>query len=139
MAFLALYWARYRGYSPDKRDRLFVMGLTHDLHESATGDILPGLKNPDLTKRLEEIQRNFMEGLEVAVDKPLEVDLKALDMIAFLFEIRQAAVANQEQRGRLAAFFHKQRALLLAYCGERGIAAVEEFLREMGVDYPEGP
>ena len=137
VAYLALYWARHRGYDAERRNRLIVMGLTHDLHESATGDILPGLKTPDLRARLEEVQTNFLAGLGVAFDEELAADLKALDMIAFLFEIRQTAVTNQAQRARLGDFFREQRAMLLRYCGEQQLEGVEEFLRETGVEAPE--
>ena len=54
-----------------------------------------------------------------------------LDMMAFLFEIRQAAVLNEEQRSRLAGFFSKQKAVLVEFCGERGISGAEEFLQAM--------
>ena len=133
VAYLALYWARARGYDDAHRNRLIVMGLTHDLHESATGDILPGLKNEALRERLEEVQRNFMEGLGVTFQDQLGPELKALDMIAFLFEIRRAAVHNGEQRERLKAFFLEQKKILLAFAGEQALPGVEEFLTEIGV------
>jgi len=133
VAYLALYWGRARGYDEARRNRLIVLGLTHDLHESATGDILPGLKSEQLRERLEEVQRNFMQGLGVEVYDDLTAELKALDMMAFLFEIRQAAARNQEQRERLRAFFLKQRGMLLEFTGARGVPEVEPFLAEMGI------
>ena len=138
VAYLALYWARHRGYDTARRDRLMVMGLTHDLHESATGDILPGLKTPDLRRRLEEVQSNFLSGLGVAFETELSADLKVLDMVAFLFEIRQCAVTNQAQRERLSGFFGEQKALLADYCRENSIEGVDEFLTRMGLDQPQG-
>ena len=139
VAYLALYWARHRGYDEERRNRLIVMGLTHDLHEAATGDILPGLKTRDLRSRLEEIQRSFLESLGVGGDDSLADELKMLDMMAFLFEIRQAAVLNGEQRNRLAAFFSKQKALLVEFCGEREISGAEEFLQAMNFFEPPLP
>lgn len=133
VAYLALYWARARGYDEARRNRLIVLGLTHDLHEAATGDILPALKSDELRERLEEVQRNFMEGLGVEVHGELAAELKALDMMAFLFEIRQAAARNQEQRERLRAFFLKQRELLVEFAGAQAIPEVEPFLVEMGI------
>lgn len=133
VAYLALYWARARGYGEQRRNRLMVMGLTHDLHESATGDILPGLKNDALRERLEEVQRNFMAGLGVVFQDNLAAELKALDMMAFLFEIRQAAARNGEQRARLKTFFLKQREMLFNFAVEQAIPGVEEFLEEIGV------
>lgn len=136
VAYLALYWARRRGLDAGQRDRLMVMGLTHDLHEAATGDILPGLKTGELTARLDEIQRNFLSGLGVAAEQSLAAELKILDMVAFLFEIRQAAVLNREQEARLAQFFRKQKALLLRFSGEQGVDGVEDFLAEIGLEHP---
>ncbi|MCZ6533948.1 MAG: HD domain-containing protein [SAR324 cluster bacterium] len=137
VAYLALYWARHRGYDIERRNRLIVMGLTHDLHESATGDILPGLKTEDMRTRLEEVQRNFMRGLGVSTDESLQAELKVLDMVAFLFEIRQTAVTHQDQRRRLLHFFQEQRAMLLRHCEEQRIEGVVDFLRETGVEAPE--
>ena len=139
VAYLALYWARHRGYDEERRNRLIVMGLTHDLHEAATGDILPGLKTQDLRSRLEEIQRSFLKSLGVGRDDSLADELKMLDMMAFLFEIKQAAVLNEEQRSRLAAFFSKQKGLLVEFCGEREISGAEDFLRAMNFFEPPLP
>lgn len=138
VAYLALYWARHRGYDSARRDRLMVMGLTHDLHESATGDILPGLKTPDLRQRLEEVQSNFLSGLGVVFEAELSADLKVLDRVAFLFEIHQCAATNQAQKERLAGFFREQKALLTDYCRENGIEGVDDFLAEMGLEQPPG-
>ncbi|MDH4225304.1 MAG: HD domain-containing protein [Deltaproteobacteria bacterium] len=133
VAFLALYWSRHLGHDAATRDRLMVLGLTHDLHESATGDILPGLKNPPLRQRLDEIQHRFLKGLDVSPEEPLAPHLKLLDMAAFLYEIRQAAALNGAQRLRLAGFFIRQKELLLEFAGKHGFATTETFLEEMGI------
>ena len=133
VAFLGLYWANQQGYDPAQRDRLVVMGLTHDLHESATGDILPALKNEALTHRLHEIQQAFLESLKISFDAALSADLKLLDMTAFLFEIRQAAVINQEQRERLRGFFERQRENLLTFAAANHLEGAEKFLAAMGL------
>ena len=138
VAYLALYWCNHRGYDTARRDRLMVMGLTHDLHESATGDILPGLKTPDLQQHLEEVQGSFLKGLGVEPDGELAADLKVLDMVAFLFEIRQCATADQAQQARLSEFFLKQKKLLMDYSAEQRIDGVEAFLAELGLDDPAG-
>lgn len=138
VAYLALYWAGFHSYDSDKRNRLMVMGLTHDLHESATGDILPALKTPDLRKHLDNIQRNFLAGLQVEAEPELVADLKALDRIAFLYEIRCTAVTNRQQQHRLAQFFQEQKSVLLEECHDAGFQRAEEFLTEMGiVDIPD--
>lgn len=136
VAYLALYWARFRGYDEPRRDRLIVLGLTHDLHEAATGDILPALKAGDLRGRLEAVQRRFLDSLRIRIDPELEAELKLLDMIAFLYEIRRAAAQDQEQRQRLSAFYGEQRALLLRYASAQELAGVESFLGQMGLAEP---
>ncbi len=133
VAYLALYWGRYQKYGEAQRNRLVVMGLTHDLHEAATGDILPALKTADLVAKLDLIQRTFLEGLRVEFDPELARDLKVLDRIAFLFEIRDVAVTNQEQRQRLAGFFETQQAALFDYARANEVAGVDGFLKEVGI------
>jgi len=133
VAWLALYWSRFRGYDEATRNRLVVMGLSHDLHEAATGDILPGLKNPELKARLDEIQSRFLKGLDIAFEDSLHADLKALDMMAFMFEIRQAAVLDQEQGERLEGFFSRQKAALLEFAATNRMEGVEGFLEKTGL------
>lgn len=133
VAYLALYWAQHQGYAEEHRNRLILMGLTHDLHESATGDILPLLKIPPLRQRLDEIQQRFLEGLGAVPDPALIPELKALDRIAFLYEIRCTAVINLEQRKRLSRFFEEQKELLLRHCEQHGLHGVEKFLEAMGI------
>src|SRR5579871_4345445 len=43
-AMIAFMWAQFNGFSADQRDRLVALALVHDLHEAATGDILPMFK-----------------------------------------------------------------------------------------------
>ena len=133
VAYLALYWSAFRGYGDEIRDRLIVAGLTHDLHESATGDILPALKTTELRAELDTIQERFLKGLCVSPDPALKADLKALDRIAFLYEIRCTAVINAQQRTRLAQFFAEQKAMLCDFCTDAGFENVELFLAEMGI------
>ena len=133
VAFLGLYWANHCGFDAARRDRLVVMGLTHDLHESATGDILPALKNEALQQRLSEVQQHFLDSLKIQVDSALAADLKLLDMTAFLFEIRQVAVINQEQRERLRGFFLRQREILLEFAQQNGLEKAESFLEALGL------
>ena len=133
VAFLGLYWGAHQGYDETRRNQLVVMGLTHDLHESATGDILPALKNEALRERLDAIQQQFLNSLSIRFEDGLGADLKLLDMIAFLFEIRQAAVINQEQRKRLRGFFQRQREILLAFAEENDLEKASTFLDSLGI------
>lgn len=133
VAFLALYWSRFRGYEESRRNRLMVLALTHDLHEAATGDILPGLKTSDLRQTLEAVQQAFLEALKVNNDPELMVDLKVLDIIAFMYEIRQAQTINSVQRNRLEEFLEKQKSLLMDYCRRHQVDDVMPFMHEVGV------
>lgn len=132
-AFLALYWARFRQYEETRRNQLIVMALTHDLHESATGDILPALKNEGLRERLDTVQRAFLEGLQIEENEELEVDLKILDIIAFMYEIQQAQTINPEQAASLQEFFLKQKGKLKSFCQSHGVANIDEFLQQLAV------
>ena len=107
-AFLALYWSRFREYEETKRNQLIVMALTHDLHESATGDILPALKNKALRQQLDEVQNAFLRSLHIEENATLKIDLKILDIIAFMYEIQRAQTINVEQKTSLQNFFLKQ-------------------------------
>lgn len=131
VAMLALYWGKFRGYDEEKRNRLVVMGLTHDLHESATGDILPALKNEPLRKKLDQIQETFLEGLQVTSDQDLEIDLKILDIVAFLYEIQQAQTLNNEQRSTLEEFRQKQIDGLMKFSSSHSIENLDQFLKEL--------
>jgi len=91
-AMLAIYWARERGWSEDKRNKLVVQLLVHDTHESVTGDILPFLKTPEVKEKLNEVQIQILTGLGIVEDESLKKDQKLLDLIAFLYEIKQAPV-----------------------------------------------
>lgn len=145
VAYLALYWCRLTQQPTEHRNQLMVLGLTHDLHESATGDILPGLKNPALRKRLDEIQHRFLRGLGVEVpaapqhtagphSSPLEIELKLLDRVAFLYEIGQAAARDATQRQRLQSFFDDQRQSILDYAKQYGLTQTPAFLTLLGLD-----
>ncbi|MBF0289381.1 MAG: HD domain-containing protein [SAR324 cluster bacterium] len=132
-AFLALYWARFRGYGEKIRNQLIVMAMTHDLHEAATGDILPALKNEELRHQLDHIQSTFLESLNVEEKSELKVDLKILDIIAFMYEIQQAQTVNLEQKVLLQEFFVTQKMNLQQYCDRWGVEHIESFLEELGV------
>ena len=132
-AFLALYWAQFRKYDETRRNQLIVMALTHDLHESATGDILPALKNEGLREQLDLVQQAFLQSLQIEENAELHVDLKILDMIAFMYEIQQAQTINREQKASLQKFFLKQKRILSTFCQNHGIAYIDEFLQQLAV------
>lgn len=133
VAILALYWAQFRGYDEATRNRLVVMGLTHDFHEAATGDILPALKNEELRERLDQVQDLFLQGLNVKEYDHLKVDLKILDILAFLYEIQQAQTLNVEQKETLEAFSQKQRKALETFCAKQGVTNIQTFISDLEV------
>lgn len=132
-AFLALYWAQFQGYDEAKRNQLIVMALTHDLHESATGDILPAFKNAPLRQQLDEVQDAFLKSLNIEEISSLKVDLKILDVIAFMYEIQRAQTINLEQKASLQEFFLKQKEGLIKYCASHGVEKIEAFLEHLRV------
>ena len=132
-AFLALYWSQFRNYDVEQRNRLMVLSLTHDLHESATGDILPGLKNDELKNYLDQIQQEFLEATNIQDNQEDKVDTKIMDILAFMYEIQQAQTIHREQKDRLQEFFLKQRDLLIQFCEKHKILNVDVFMEELGV------
>jgi len=90
-ALLALYWSKYNNYTTEKRDKLVSAALLHDMHEAVTGDILPMFKAKSVREQLDHIQGNILTALGTEEDLSLKVDLKVLDLIAFLYKIRQVS------------------------------------------------
>ena len=136
-ALIALFWSKFKEYPDDKRDRLVTMALVHDLHESVTGDILPMFKSDGVRELLEGIQHNIVAALGVKEDKLLLVDLKVVDLIAFLYEIRQVSPSIL-QTNKLAlanTIADRQRQVLFAYCAEQQIPRIEvqKFLTQMEI------
>src|SRR5690349_5603255 len=68
-AFLALYWAKYNKFSPEKRDRLVTQALLHDMHEAVTGDILPMFKAKTVKEQLDKIQNNILQAVGTNEDE----------------------------------------------------------------------
>lgn len=132
-AFLALYWAKFNKFTVEKRDRLVTLALVHDLHEAVTGDILPMFKAKKVKQQLGKIQKNILLALGVNEDKSLTVDLKVIDLIAFLYEIKQVSpsILNSKKLNLANIIADKQRNILLAYCKEKGInkTRIQKFLK----------
>ena len=136
-AFLALYWAKYNSFTPEKRDRLVTLALLHDLHEAVTGDILPMFKAKTVKEQLDKIQSNILQALGAKEDEELKVDLKVIDLIAFLYEIKQVSpsIMNAKKLNLANTIAEKQREILFTYCAEKKIqrAKIERFLNTLEI------
>lgn len=136
-ALIALYWSRFRKFSPQKRDRLVTMALVHDLHEAVTGDILPMFKAHDVKKRLDTIEENILRALDTDMDKELIPDLKIVDLTAFLYEILQVSpsILNPKKLKLAKIISDKQRDILVTYCKEHDISetTIKRFLSTLGI------
>jgi hypothetical protein len=136
-AFLALFWAKFNAYPAQKRDRLTVLALLHDMHEAVTGDILPMFKAKEVRTQLDKIQNNIINGLDVQDDPQLKIDLKIIDLIAFLYEIKQVSpsIMNPKQLNLAHIIAEKQRMVLFEYCKEKKIdrTKIQKFLKLIDV------
>lgn len=136
-AIISLYWAKFRKFTPEKRDRLVVMALVHDLHESVTGDILPMFKATDVKERLDRIEKNILKALDTDLDKELIPDLKIVDLVAFLYEILQVSpsILNPKKLKLATTIAQKQRSILVSYASEHAITKKEihKFLTTLGI------
>lgn len=90
-ALIAIFWSKFNKYPEITRNKLVIMALLHDLHESVTGDILPMFKTDELRAKLDELQNNILAALNVEYDEKLEKDLKVCDLVAFLYEVKQVS------------------------------------------------
>ncbi len=137
-AFLALYWAKCNKFDKSKRDKFVTLALLHDLHEAVTGDILPMFKEDLVRTQLDRIQNNILNFLEVKMDSDLETDLKIVDLIAFLYEIKQVSpsIINPKKLKLANLIAEKQRNILLEYCNEKKVKKekIEKFLEQIEVE-----
>lgn len=134
-ALIALYWSNFRKFSDTKRDQLVTLALVHDLHESVTGDILPMFKEGSVKTNLDDIQKNIIASFGIKETAEVKVDLKIIDMIAFLYEINQVSPSIlQPKKLRLARTIAKKQAdLLYDYALENGIkrTTITSFLKQL--------
>lgn len=136
-ALIAFFWAKHNNYPAVKRNKLVTEALVHDLHEAVTGDILPMFKSKSVTLRLEEIQNHILHALNVKKDKELGVDLKIIDLIAFLYEIKQVSpsLLHSKKLELANVIAQKQLLVLYKYCKEKNIKKekVQKFLEILGI------
>lgn len=134
-ALIAILWAKHCQYKKEQRDALVTLALTHDLHEAVTGDILPMFKTDSVRKKLTKIQSSIHNSLGIVEDLGLATDLKIVDLIAFLYEIKQVSPSIL-QPGKLAlakTIANRQTHVLFSYCKEQKVAKdkVQKFLTSL--------
>lgn len=131
-ALIAIFWSKFNKYSEEKRNKLVVMALLHDLHESVTGDILPMFKTDELRAKLDELQNNILEALKVEYDEKLEKDLKVCDLIAFLYEVKQVSpnIMHPKKLSLANTMARRQLETIYQYCEKKKIdkKKIQKFL-----------
>lgn len=136
-AIIAIFWSRFNKYSPTKRDKLVTLALVHDIHEAASGDILPMLKSSDVKVILDEMQQKVLNALELVEDPALKLDLKVIDLIAFLYEIKQVSpsILNSKKLHLANQIADYQLETIYNYCKEKGLSKdnVQKFLEELDI------
>lgn len=136
-ALISIYWSNFNKYPEEKRNKLIVMSLTHDLHESVTGDILPMFKTDELRARLDEIQNNILAALDISYDHTLESDLKICDLIAFYYEIKQVSpnILHPQKLNLANLMANKQTDTIMSYCQCQNIDTkkIKDFLKYLEI------
>ncbi|MEI8067633.1 MAG: HD domain-containing protein [Candidatus Shapirobacteria bacterium] len=136
-AIIAVYWGNYNKFTEEKRNKLVTMALLHDLHESVTGDILPMFKTEELRNKLDDIQNNILDALDVKFDHNLEPDLKICDLIAFYYEIKQVSpnIMHPKKLNLANLMATKQLETINEYCQKYNLnpKTVKDFLKYLEV------
>ncbi|MFH1978757.1 MAG: HD domain-containing protein [Candidatus Aenigmatarchaeota archaeon] len=118
-AFISLYWAKFVSLTTEQRYELSVNLLVHDLHESVTGDILPHFKVEEIKTWLNKIQQDFLDSLHIEkLPEEMRKHLKLVDMIAFLYEIKNSSVKNKSQENLLHEFYLERKEDVIKYARE---------------------
>lgn len=135
VAFLALYWSSFHGYSQEKRDRLVTLALMHDIHEAVIGDILPFFKTAAVKVAIDSIQQDILQSFAIEEDQELHDELKLLDMIGFLYEIGQSSPRGLDpsRRKLIKQMYERQKEEIFKYAAQAGIEqkTVKAFLTSM--------
>lgn len=136
-ALVAVFWSKFNKYPEEKKNKLIVMAMLHDLHEAVTGDILPMFKTDELRSQLDTIQNNILSSLKVNFDHSLEPDLKICDLIAFYYEIKQVSpnILHPKKLNLANLMANKQIDTILSYCQKNKISPkkVKDFLKYLEI------
>lgn len=122
-AFLAFYWAKHCKFSDEKRNKLVTLAVVHDVHEAVTGDILPMFKAASVKEHLNAIQEHILSALNMVEDDELKVDLKIIDLVAFLYEIKQVSpnIMSPKKLQLAHTIADKQREIIMRYTKESNV------------------
>lgn len=122
-ALIAIFWSNFNKYPEAVKNKLVTMALLHDSHESVTGDILPMFKTDELRNKLDELQNNILEALEVKPDEELETDLKICDLVAFLYEVKQVSpnIMQPKKLSLANTMASHQLETIYGYCKKKNI------------------
>lgn len=134
-AVLVVFWARFCGWDDAKRNLAVLEAIFHDIHESVSGDMLPFFKTEEVKKELKRLQKKILTKLKMEEHDWLAVELKLLDDIAFLYEIKQAPVRalDAKQVGYANQMATAQKRRIMKHCRKTGLdeKKVKRFLREL--------
>lgn len=134
-AFLALFWANFQKYPEARRDRLVTLALLHDAHEAVIGDILPFFKTIAVRKTINKIQQDILDSFEIVEDESLRSELKIIDMISFLYEIRQSSPRGMDKsKEELLHEIYQRQKEEIFLCVKKfkmNKKKIEEFLKRM--------
>jgi leucyl aminopeptidase len=94
-------------------------------------------KAKSVKTQLNQIQENILASLNAPEDHALSVDIKILDLTAFLYEIRQVSpnILNPNKLKLAHMMADKQKQILLDYCKEKAISKekINQFLKVLGI------
>lgn len=134
-AFLVLYWSAFNKYNQEKRDRLVTLALLHDAHEAVIGDILPFFKTKEVREAIALVQKDILDSFAIIEDNSLAHELKLIDMISFLYEIRQSQPVGLDfsKRKLLQHIYRRQREAIFEYTKRQKFKKkkVEAFLKRI--------
>jgi hypothetical protein len=136
-ALIAIFWGKFNKYPEAVRNKLVVMAMLHDLHESVTGDILPMFKTDELRSKLDELQNNILKALNVEYDESLEKDLKICDLVAFLYEVKQVSpnILHPKKMSLANTMASRQLETIYLYCEKKKIdkKKIQKFLNSLEI------
>ena len=135
VAFLVLYWSKFRDYPAEKRDQLVTLALMHDMHEAVIGDIMPFFKTSAVREAIDTIQTDILNAFSIEDDKSMQEELKLLDLVGFLYEISQSQLngIDPTKRTLVEQMYERQKETIFTYAEQVGIGQeqVKNFLTFM--------
>jgi hypothetical protein len=100
-SLLAMKFTQRADWEENRRNKMIIVALTHDLHESMTGDVMPAYKT-DLLRATEDHIDKLLEdqyGKPSLGDKEYRF-VKFCDRLSFLWEMRNRGSAETSLKER---------------------------------------